>query len=539
MNTGFTGYESHAGENRAWDEMFARDGEPRPAFRRLHKALDAMAGGEVETRAAALSRDFRDQGITFQLSGREEPFPLDVVPRVITGDEWELIERGVAQRVRALEAFLADVYGDQLVLRDGVVPTRLVVTSEHFHRAAAGIEPPNGVRIHVSGVDLIRDEAGTFRVLEDNLRNPSGVSYVLENRRTMSRVFPELFAGERVRRVSMYPGRLLAALRASAPPGRDDPRVVVMTPGIYNSAYFEHALLARRMGVELVEGRDLVCRANSVWMRTTEGEQQVDVVYRRVDDTFLDPMHFRADSLVGCAGLLNAARAGNVTIANAVGNGVADDKLLYTYVPDLVKYYLGEEALLPNVDTFRLEDPDQRAHVLDHLDEMVVKPVEGAGGYGLVVGPSATRQELADVREAITGSPRSWIAQPVVQLSTAPTLTEKGFAPRHIDLRPFAINDGKDVWVLPGGLTRVALPEGSLVVNSSRGGGSKDTWVLAGSVGGRPNGKGVAVESPPVDGASSDRPAPTLSTPPQHATSVGPADDQQQQQQQQQGGSGC
>ena len=538
MNTGFAHYASRAGDNRAWDEMFASDGEPRPAFRRLHKALDAMAGGEVETRAAALSRDFRDQGITFQLSGREEPFPLDVVPRVITGDEWELIERGVAQRVRALEAFLADVYGDQLVLRDGIVPTRLVVTSEHFHRAAAGIEPPNGVRIHVSGVDLIRDEAGAFRVLEDNLRNPSGVSYVLENRRTMSRVFPELFSGEKVRRVSMYPGRLLAALRASAPPGRDDPRVVVMTPGIYNSAYFEHALLARRMGVELVEGRDLVCRANAVWMRTTEGEQQVDVVYRRVDDTFLDPMHFRADSLVGCAGLLNAARAGTVTIANAVGNGVADDKLLYTYVPELVQYYLGEEALLPNVDTYRPEDPDQRAHVLDHLDELVLKPVEGSGGYGLVVGPSATKQELAEVREAIIASPRAWIAQPVVQLSTAPTLTEQGFAPRHIDLRPFAINDGKDVWVLPGGLTRVALPEGSLVVNSSRGGGSKDTWVLARSSGSRLAARGDAVEQPAVDGAVPERPAPSLSTPPQHAVYTGPADDQQQQQQQS-GGAGC
>jgi uncharacterized circularly permuted ATP-grasp superfamily protein len=525
--------------SRAWDEMFSPDGEPRPAFRRLHEQLGAMAGNEVETCAAALSRDFRDQGITFQLSGREEPFPLDVVPRVLTGPEWELIEKGVVQRVRALEAFLADIYGDQLVLRDGVVPTGLVVTSEHFHRAAAGIEPPNGVRIHVSGVDLIRDEAGTFRVLEDNLRTPSGVSYVLENRRTMSRVFPELFAGERVRRVSMYPGQLLAALRASAPPGRDDPRVVVMTPGIYNSAYFEHALLARRMGVELVEGRDLVCRANAVWMRTTEGEQQVDVVYRRVDDTFLDPMHFRADSLVGCPGLLNAARAGNVTIANAVGNGVADDKLLYTYVPDLVEYYLGEKAVLPNVDTYRPEDPDQLAHVLDHLDELVVKPVEGAGGHGLVVGPSATAQELADVREAIKASPRSWIAQPVVQLSTAPTLTEKGFAPRHIDLRPFAINNGRDVWVMPGGLTRVALPEGSLVVNSSRGGGSKDTWVLAEPPGSRFPARGVAVEQSPVDGDRPTHSAPvSVAEPPQHVLSLGPADDQQQQQQQG-SGAGC
>jgi uncharacterized circularly permuted ATP-grasp superfamily protein len=391
----------------------------------------------------------------------------------------------------------------------------------------------------VSGVDLIRDEAGTFRVLEDNLRNPSGVSYVLENRRTMSRVFPELFSGERVRRVSMYPGRLLAALRASAPPGRDDPRVVVMTPGIYNSAYFEHALLARRMGVELVEGRDLVCRANSVWMRTTEGEQQVDVVYRRVDDTFLDPMHFRADSLVGCPGLLNAARAGNVTIANAVGNGVADDKLLYTYVPDLVEYYLGEKALLPNVETYRLEEEDQLAHVLDHLDELVLKPVEGSGGHGLVVGPSATEQELTEVRAAIVASPRSWIAQPVVQLSTSPTLTENGFAPRHIDLRPFAVNDGKDVWVLPGGLTRVALPEGSLVVNSSRGGGSKDTWVLAEPTGPSATARAESVERPVAADVPQSAGPISVGEPPQHPSLPGAADDQQQQQQQEKGGAEC
>jgi uncharacterized circularly permuted ATP-grasp superfamily protein len=399
----------------------------------------------------------------------------------VSAEEWRVVERGVAQRVRALEAFLADVYGPAQVLADGVVPRKLVTTSKHFHRAAFGFDPPNGVRIHVSGVDLVRDEKGRFRVLEDNLRCPSGVSYVIENRRTMARVFPTLFASERVRSVSDYPARLLAALRASAPSWRDDPRVVVLTPGVHSSAYFEHALLARRMGVELVEGRDLVCRGGSVWMRTTEGERQVDVIYRRIDDDFLDPLHFRRDSVIGCAGLLGAVRAGTVAIANAVGNGVADDKLLYTYVPDLIRYYLGEEPVLPNVHTFRLENSDERAAVLDRLDEMVLKPVDASGGYGLVIGPSATRAELDGVRAAVLASPRSWIAQPVVCLSTAPTLVDDGLVPRHVDLRPFAVNDGERIWVLPGGLTRVALPQGSLVVNSSQGGGSKDTWVLADS----------------------------------------------------------
>ena len=475
----FQGYAAAQARSGAWDEMFASEASPRPECRGLHDGLQVLSREELQSRASVLSREFRDQGITFSLSGEERPIPLDLVPRVIAADEWAVVERGVAQRVRALEAFLADVYGEARVLADGIVPRRLVTTSAHFHRAAAGWAPPNGVRIHVAGIDLVRDAAGRFRVLEDNLRNPSGVSYVIENRRTMARVFADLFASQRVRPVSDYPARLRAALRASAPEANADPRVVVLTPGVYNAAYFEHTLLARRMGVELVEGRDLVCRGNKVWMRTTEGEQQVDVVYRRVDDDYLDPMQFRSNSLMGCPGLLNAARAGNVTIANAVGNGVADDKLLYTYVPDLVRYYLGEEPVLPNVDTYRLEDQDQRAHVLDHLEDLVLKPVEGSGGYGLVIGPAATRAQLEQVRESVLANPRGWIAQPLVSLSTVPTLVGDQLAPRHVDLRPFAINDGTDVWVLPGGLTRVALPEGSVVVNSSQGGGSKDTWVLA------------------------------------------------------------
>lgn len=465
--------------NGAWDEMFEEAGLPRSHYGPLHDVLGTLSAGDFQERCIVRDRSFRDQGITFSLSGEQRPFPLDLVPRVIPAHEWAVIESGVAQRVRALEAFLADLYGAGQALADGVVPRRLVLSSTHFHRQAAGIEPPNGVRIHVAGVDLVRDEAGAYRVLEDNLRTPSGISYVIENRRAMTHVFPELFASHRVRPVGDYPAHLLEALRAGAPAGAADPTIVVLTPGVHNSAYFEHSFLARQMGVTLVEGRDLVCRDGMVFMRTTLGEQQVDVVYRRVDDDYLDPLQFRPDSVLGCPGIVNATRAGNVTIANAVGNGVADDKALYPYVPDLIRYFLNEEPVLQNVDTFDLADPDHRAFVLDRLGELVVKPVDGSGGYGLVIGPSATEEELAQLRRAILDNPRGWIAQRVVALSTSPTHTGRAFGPRHIDLRPFAVNDGRDVWVVPGGLTRVALPEGSLVVNSSQGGGSKDTWVLA------------------------------------------------------------
>jgi uncharacterized circularly permuted ATP-grasp superfamily protein len=464
----------------AWDEVFTEPGRPREHSAPLVDALRSLSAEDLDIRASALDSAFRDQGITFSLSGEERPFPLDVVPRLVDAQEWDLIERGVAQRVRALEAFLADMAGEQAVLGDGVVPRRVVVSSSAHTPAAHGIVPANGVRVHVSGVDLIRDESGRFCVLEDNLRTPSGVSYVIENRRAMTRVFPELLAAHRVRPVGDYPGVLLSALKAAAPAGVLDPTVVVLTPGVFNSAYFEHSLLARLMGVELVEGRDLVCRDGEVWMRTTGGEQRVDVVYRRIDDDFLDPLHFRPDSLVGCPGLLNAARGGRVTLANAVGNGVADDKLVYTYVPELVRYYLGEEPLLPNVDTYRCDEPDQLPEVLDRLDSLVLKPVDGSGGKGLVIGPQASDEELEVLRRQLQADPRGWIAQRVIQLSTSPTKTATGIAPRHVDLRPFAVNDGETVWVMPGGLTRVALPEGSLVVNSSQGGGSKDTWVLAG-----------------------------------------------------------
>jgi uncharacterized circularly permuted ATP-grasp superfamily protein len=469
------GYPVGAG----WDEMFDASGRPRTPYKALYEVLQSLSADDFASRCAARDHAFRDQGITFSHSGEERPFPLDLVPRILSANIWPTIEAGVGQRVRALEHFLADVYGLGRILDDGVVPRQLVTTCNHFHREAAGIEPANGVRVAVAGIDLVRGSDGHFRVLEDNLRTPSGISYVIENRRTMARVFPELFASHRVRPVDSYPARLLEALRAAAPPGVGDPTVVVLTPGVYNSAYFEHAFLARQMGVELVEGRDLVCRGNFVYMRSTEGEQRVDVVYRRVDDEYLDPLQFHAGSVVGCPGIVNAARAGNVTIANAVGNGVADDKLLYTYVPDIIRYYLDEDPILDNVATYRLEEPGQLESVLVRLHELVLKPVAGSGGYGLVMGPAASREQLDHMRDVLVAEPRNWIAQEVVQLSTSPTQVGDRLLPRHVDLRPFAIDDGERVWVVPGGLTRVALPEGSLVVNSSQGGGSKDTWVLA------------------------------------------------------------
>jgi uncharacterized circularly permuted ATP-grasp superfamily protein len=464
---------------QAWDEMFEQPGEPRAPYAALLAALQPLDPSELRFRSDQLTRVFTDRGVTFDFAGEERPFPLDLIPRVIDAAEWDLVVRGVRQRVLALEAFLADVYGPGHVFADGVVPWRVVATSQHYHREVAGLTPPNGVRVHVAGIDLIRDEAGRFRVLEDNVRIPSGVSYVMENRLAMTRTFPALFTDQHVHPVDGYPARLLSALRSAAPQGARDPVVVVLTPGVGNAAYFEHTLLARLMGVELVEGRDLFSTGNRVFVHTTQGRRPVDVIYRRVGDDFLDPLHFRPNSVIGCAGVLNAAREGNVTIANAVGNGVADDKLLYTYVPELIRYYLSEEPLLQNVESYRLDDPDVLAWALDRLDQLVLKPVDGAGGKGIVIGPQADERVLAELRATVAAEPRGWIAQRPVALSTSPVLIDERLAPRHIDLRPFAVNDGDDVWLLPGGLTRVALPEGELVVNSSHGGGSKDTWVLA------------------------------------------------------------
>lgn len=508
----------------AWDEMVEGRAAIREPYRHVFETMRRLSPVELRARADALARSYLAQGVTFDVGGEERPFPLDAVPRVLDSDEWNLLAPGVAQRVRALEALLDDVYTGQRAVADGVLPRSLIVSSAHFLRAARGIHPPNGVRVHVAGIDVVRDAAGGWRVLEDNVRVPSGVSYVISNRRAMSQSFPELFATMRVRPVVDYPRHLLAALTAAAPNGVDEPVVVVLTPGVYNSAYYEHSLLARLMGVELVEGRDLFTAGGKVYMRTTGGRRRVDVIYRRVDDDYLDPVSFRADSLLGCPGLVTAARVGSVTIANAVGNGVADDKLMYTYVPDVIRYFLGEEPVLPNVDTWRLEEPDALAEVCDRLDELVVKPVDGSGGKGIIIGPAASRAELDAARTRLHADPRGWIAQPVVQLSTVPTLAGDALRPRHVDLRPFAVNDGHDVWVLPGGLTRVALAEGQLVVNSSQGGGSKDTWVL-GSV--RPPER----EASPRDGAPRMPAAriPHDEAPPE----PGRAQQQQQQQQQQ------
>ncbi|ROO83734.1 putative circularly permuted ATP-grasp superfamily protein [Actinocorallia herbida] len=477
----------------AWDEMFERAGVPRAAYGPVLAALQPLDPAELRFRADQLARVFTDRGVTFDYAGEERPFPLDLIPRVLDALEWPTLERGVRQRVLALESFLADVYGPGEIFKDGLVPWRLISTSAHFHREVSGLTPPNGVRAHISGIDLIRDEDGRFRVLEDNVRTPSGVSYVMENRLAMTRTFPGLFAEQHVHPVDEYPARLLAALRASAPRDVADPVVAVLTPGVGNAAYFEHTLLARLMGVELVEGRDLICAGNRVYIQTTQGRRPVHVIYRRIDDAYLDPLHFNGGSVIGCPGIVNAARAGNLTIANAVGNGVADDKLIYTYVPEMIRYYLGEEPVLDNVESYRLEDPDVISWVLDRLDRLVLKPVDGAGGKGIVIGPHADAATLEALRETVVRDPRGWLAQRPVSLSTVPTLTDRGPAPRHVDLRPFAVNDGEDVWVLPGGLTRVALPEGELVVNSSQGGGSKDTWVLAAD-----RSSAQAPEDPPI-----------------------------------------
>lgn len=528
MSTWFHGYAASPG---VFDEMFEADGSVRPVYGPLVDAAGRLDDAELLERSEFLGRNYLDQGVTFDFGGEEAPFLLDLIPRVIRAEDWDPVEVGVQQRVKALEAFLDDVYTSGALFDDGVMPRDVVTTSHHFHRAVHGLEPPGGVRVHVAGIDLIRDPEGTFRVLEDNVRVPSGVSYVITNRRAMTAALPEATDAYRIRGVQSYATHLRAALAASAPSGVEDPTIVVMTPGVHNSAYFEHALLARLMGVELVEGRDLVCRNGRVLMRSTRGLQRVDVIYRRVDDDFLDPAVFRTDSLLGVAGLINAARSGHVTLANAVGNGVADDKLVYTYVPELIRYYLGEEPVLPSVDTWRLGEPEHREEVMDRLDELVLKPVDGSGGKGIVIGPAASRDELDALRSKILEDPRSWIAQPVVQLSTVPTVRDGRPAPRHVDLRPFAINDGSDVWVLPGGLTRVALPEGRLIVNSSQGGGSKDTWVLAGS-----HASAADADEAPVTRATrvEVRPQAHYS---EHAHRP-PQEQQQQQQQQQQGRAG-
>ncbi len=462
--------------------MTAADG-PRPHYQRLVARFDEFDIDGIEARARLIESLFRRQGITFAVDdeqeGKERTWPLDIFPRIISTSEWDGIDAGLKQRVRALNAFLDDIYqGAQEILRDGVVPRWLVESSPSYLPEVTGIPVPAGGRCVISGIDLVRDGEGVYRVLEDNLRVPSGISYVLENRVAMTRVLPKAFSRYRVKPVGDFGALLLSTLQSLAPAGTEDPVVVVLTPGVHNSAYFEHAFLARLMGVELVEGRDLVVDGRVVHTRTTKGLSRVDVIYRRVGDEFLDPVVFKPDALLGVPGIMSAVRAGTVALANPVGNGAADDKGVYPYVPRMIEYYLGEEAIIPNVETYLPWEPDVLDYIVENVDRLVVKPVAEAGGKGIVFGPSSDEKTLESVVTALRAEPRRFIAQEVIQLSTHPTFTDKGIAPRHIDLRPFVLSGANGIEVVPGGLTRVALREGSLVVNSSQGGGSKDTWVL-------------------------------------------------------------
>jgi uncharacterized circularly permuted ATP-grasp superfamily protein len=473
----------------SFDEMQAAADTVREHYRGYQRWLADQPSDVIRARREEAEVIFRRVGITFAVygakdedgSGTERLIPFDLIPRVIPAHEWAEMERGLRQRVTALNRFIHDVYHGQDIIEAGIVPAEQVLKNAQFRPQMMHVDVPGGVYSHIAGIDIVRaanpDGSGSYFVLEDNLRVPSGVSYMLENRKMMMRLFPELFSLHRVEPVAHYPDLLLETLRAVAPAAANDPTVVVLTPGMYNSAYFEHAFLAQQMGVELVEGQDLFVKDGFVFMRTTQGPKRIDVIYRRVDDDFLDPAVFRPDSTLGCAGLLGAYRAGNVTLSNAIGTGVADDKSIYPYVPKMVEFYLGEKPILANVPTYLCRAPDDLKYVLGHLDELVVKEVHGAGGYGMLVGPAATKSEIADFRTALLANPANYIAQPTLSLSTCPTFVDNGIAPRHIDLRPFVLS-GKSVQVVSGGLTRVALKEGSLVVNSSQGGGTKDTWVL-------------------------------------------------------------
>ena len=475
----FDAYRPH---HSAWDELFDRDGSPHEHCSALMERLGKLLPTEFQARRASADMAFVNQGVTFSVyadqRGTEKIFPFDLIPRPIPAKEWNLLEAGLVQRLAALNRFLHDIYHDQRILNEGKIPRDLVLGSKGFRKEMIGFTPPGGVYVHICGTDLIRDAAGRFVVLEDNGRTPSGVSYVLENRAVMKKVFPHLFADIRVRRVEDYPQRLREALSSVAPAGAESPPcVVVLSPGQYNSAYFEHSFLARHMGVELVFGPDLFVQDDVVYLKTTRGPQKVDVIYRRLDDDFLDPETFRADSLLGVPGLFRAYRAGHVTLANAVGTSVADDKAVYPYVEEMIRFYLSEEPLLKNVPTYICARSADCRYTLEHLDELVVKAVNESGGYGMLMGPSSTAAQRSEFADKIRDNPRNYIAQPVVTLSTCPTWTDEGMAPRHVDLRPYIIT-GNSTWVLPGGLTRTALVKGSLVVNSSQGGGSKDTWVL-------------------------------------------------------------
>jgi uncharacterized circularly permuted ATP-grasp superfamily protein len=472
-----------------FDEMHASAAAVRPHYRGFDRWLGQQPHELMAARREEAELIFRRVGITFAVygakdedgSGTERLIPFDLIPRIIPHDEWQTMEAGLVQRVTALNRFIHDVYHGQEILKAGIVPAEQVLKNAQFRAEMMGVDVPRGLYSHISGIDIVRaaqpDGSGTYYVLEDNLRVPSGVSYMLEDRKMMMRLFPELFASHRIAPVAHYPDLLLETLRDVAPASVNEPTVVVLTPGMYNSAYFEHAFLAQQMGVELVEGQDLFVKDNFVYMRTTQGPKRVDVIYRRVDDDFLDPLAFRPNSTLGCAGLLDVYRKGNVTLSNAIGTGIADDKSIYPYVPKMVEFYLGEKPILENVPTHLCRDRQDLQYVLDNLDKLVVKEVHGAGGYGMLVGPAASKAEIEEFRAQLVANPSNYIAQPTLALSTCPTFVERGIAPRHIDLRPFVLS-GKTVQMVPGGLTRVALKEGSLVVNSSQGGGTKDTWVL-------------------------------------------------------------
>lgn len=464
-----------------YDEMFDSAGRPRPRAEMLARRLASLSEGELQRRQKSADLALLNMGITFAVyghqAGTEKIWPFDLIPRIIEAHEWLKIEAGLKQRIRALNLFIDDLYHDQKIVRDGVFPEFMVGSSKCFLNRCGGLNPPQGVWCHITGTDLVRDNDGQIYVLEDNLRCPSGVSYVLENREVMKRTFPQVFDGLSIMPVEDYPEQLLKMLQYIAPPSARDPNVVVLTPGIYNSAYFEHCFLAQQMGVELVQGSDLVVSDGHCHMRTTNGLRRVDVIYRRIDDDFLDPLCFRPDSALGVPGLMDVYRAGRVALANAPGTGIADDKAVYAYVPQIIKYYLGEDILLPNVPTFVCADDKQREHVLANLDKLVIKPTNESGGYGILLGPRATHEQREAYRDLIRTNPRNYVAQPMLSLSRVPTLCGDHLEGRHVDLRPYILF-GEDIYVLPGGLTRVALVKGSLVVNSSQGGGSKDTWVL-------------------------------------------------------------
>lgn len=468
-----------------YDEMFTAERAPRPHYKALAEHLGAITASEFAQRARLAEQAMVQQGITFNVygdeGGVERAFPFDLVPRVLTAQEWDRIERGLTQRLVALNLFLKDIYHEQKILKEGVVPRALVVGAAHYRKEFQNADPPGGVYVHIGGTDLIRDRDGAFYVLEDNLRTPSGVSYMLENRAILGRVMPQLFHDMGVRPISDYTAHLLYNLRALAPQNRtEDPTVVLLTPGVYNSAYYEHSYLAQQLGIALVEGRDLLVEDNVVYMKTTHGLRRVDVIYRRVDDDFLDPLTFRNDSQLGVAGLVNAYRAGNVALANSIGTGVADDKVIYAYVPQIIKFYLDQDPILPNVETYTAFDEKHREYILANLDKLVVKAANESGGYGMLMGPQASLSEREVFAERIQENPRNYIAQPLIHLSRAPAFVDNGlFEGRHVDLRPFALCDRDlKVTIVPGGLTRVALKRGSYVVNSSQGGGSKDTWVV-------------------------------------------------------------